>query len=240
MMTPLHAESSKYGTYRIVDTLQYGRPARLLYGDDNSLQSGVALDENPELLFDYNQRFLEILMSHQPRSVLVIGGGTCTLPTAAYNQFPDLAIDVVEIDQLLIELGHTFFDLPHSPRLQTIVDDALRYLEKKDKRYDVIIIDAFLGYVVPSHLVQSAAISQYRHHLTSGGVVAINFISEYKRAKPSLAHTIVAAFSKEFPHVAIYQSDPDYEHGIDQNFILTASEHEMHFDYLQSVTVEPA
>lgn len=236
----IYSGSSQYGTYRILDTVHYGRPARLLYGADNSLQSGAALDDDPELLFDYNQRFLEILMSLQPRTAFFVGGGACTLPAAAHRLFPALANDIVEIDGLLFDLAHTYFDLPQSPQLHLIVGDASQYLAKTDKRYDVIIIDAFLGYTVPPHLLQLSTILQYRDHLTKDGVVAINFISEYKKGTSSLAHEVIAAFSEVFSHTTVYQSDPDYNHGEDQNLILTASGNDMHFDYLQSRAVGPA
>lgn len=237
--TILHSETSAHGNYRVVDTAYNNRPARILYGTDNSPQSGLALDDNEELLFDYNQRFLEMIMSHQPHSMLIIGGGVGTLATAAFRLFPDLTIDMIEIDGLLVELGRRFFDLPQSPQLQPIIDDAFHYLMKSETRYDTIIIDAFLGYTVPPHLLQHSVISEYRQHLTKDGVVAINFISEYKRKKLSLAHEIVAAFSEVFPHIAVYQSDPEYPRGKDQNLILAASNSEIHFDYLQSREVTP-
>lgn len=239
-MTPLHAESSQFGTYRIADVVYNHRPSRILYGANDSPQSGLALDDDPELLFDYNQRFMEIIMSHQPNKLLIIGGGTGTLATAAHNLFPDLAMTVIEIDELLIELGYKFFNLPKSPRLTIIIDDAMRFLERSRDCYDMIIIDAFSGYIIPPHLLQLSTITHYSQHLNDGGIVAINFISEYKQDKPSLAHEIVAAFSEAFPHIAVYQSDPEYMRGADQNYILAAGSDELHFDFLQSAEVTPA
>ncbi len=236
----LHIESSKYGTYRVVDAIHNGRSARLLYGADNSLQSGVALDDDPELLFDYNQRFLEMIMSHEVRKILVIGGGTCTLPTAAFQLFPKLTIDVVEIDGLLIDLAYRFFGLPHSPRLRVHVDDAVGFLEGTNERYDIIIIDAFFGHTVPPSLLQPSTVEEYCRHLADDGIVAINFISEYKQQQSSLAHEVVASFSEVFPHTAVFQSDPDYAEGEEQNFILAASSNKIHFDYLQSTEFGPA
>lgn len=240
MTNTIHAESSQYGTYRIIDTFYLGRPARILYGDGNSPQSGLALDDDNELLFDYNQRFLEILMSIPTNNLLVIGGGTGTFATGAHNMFPDLIVDVVEIDKLLVELGQKYFDLPNSPRLRTFNSDGLRYLDRCQEKYELIVIDAFLGYTVPPHLLQHSAVEQYHSRLTSDGVVAINIISEYKKGKQSLAHEAVAAFSEVFPFVSVYQSDPNYIHGADQNLIVVASSKQPNLDYLQSKEVEPA
>jgi len=215
-----------------------GRPARLLYGDGNSPQSGVARDDDPELLFDYNQRFLEMIKSRRPRNILVIGGGGFMLPIAAYHLFPDLAIEVVEIDELLVQLSRDFFDLPDDPRLLVCVGDGADFLMTTKKRYDMIIIDAFSGYTVPPHLVQRDTIRQYRRHLTKTGIVAINFISEYKQRRERLAHEVVASFSEVFQHVTMYQSDPHYTRGEEQNLVLAASDGVLHFDYLQSDEIE--
>jgi hypothetical protein len=49
---------SKYGHYVVSDGTYAGRPARALYsGNGDAAQSGLALDSNKQLLFDYNQRF---------------------------------------------------------------------------------------------------------------------------------------------------------------------------------------
>lgn len=236
----LYSGSSQYGTYRVLDTIHDSRPARLLYGDDDSLQSGVALDDNPELLFDYNQRFLEMIMSRRPRNILIIGGGTCTFATAAHRLFPDLAIHVIEIDKLLIDLAYDFFELPRSPRLRLIVDDAVHYLATTSEQYDMIIIDAFFGYAVPPPLLRTDTIRHYYRHLVRGGVVAINIISEYKRSRPSLAHEAVASFSSVFSYTDVFQSDPGYDHGEEQNLILAASDKAVHFDYMRSEEIKPA
>lgn len=238
--TELYSGTSTYGSYRVVDTIYNNRPARVLYGDGNSPQSGIATDDDAELLFDYNQRFMEMIMSHQPSSLLMIGGGACTLPTAAFHLFPNLSIHIVEIDGLLIELARKYFNLPNSPRLRTFIDDAMLYLQTTSTKYDMIIIDAFSGYIVPPHLLQQSTIFAYRQHLTKTGVVAINFIAEYKRHRPGIAQEIVAAFSEVFPCTAVYQSDPEYRHGEDQNLMLAASSKKIRFDYLQSREIGPA
>lgn len=227
---------SEYGSYKVVDTVYNGRPARMLYGEKNSPQSGIATDESAELLFDYNQRCLEIAMSQPPTSVLVIGGGAFTFPRALYDRFPSASIDVVEIDPALVAAAYKYFDLPHDDRLTVFIEDGARYATRAKKRYDLIVIDAFSGYTIPPHLIEQAAVSQYARLLSENGVLAMNFISAYKQGRPSLGHEIVAAFGESFADIALYPSDPTYYKGEEQNFILTASHHPVHFEYLQSNT----
>lgn len=236
--TLFYSGRSPYGKYKIMDTTYDGRRARVLYGDGSSPQSGAAKDDNPDLLFDYNQRFLEMIMSRHPKRILVIGGGAFMLPIAAFHLFPDLHIDVVEIDALLVDLAHQYFELPDNPRLRVFVDDGAKFVARSRDTYDMIIIDAFSGYSIPHHLLEHDTIASYQKHLTHGGLVAVNFISEYKRNRSKLAHEIIASFDEVFSDITLYQADPNYAEGVEQNYILVAGHEVPHFEYLQTEEVE--
>lgn len=231
--TILYNGQSPFGRYKVVDTIYNDRPARVLYGTQRSPQSGVAKDDDPTLLFEYNQRFLELIMSQKPKRILVIGGGAFMLPIAAFHQFSTLIIDVVEIDPLLVKIGRDFFDLPDDKRLSIYVEDGAEYIARTNKRYDMIIIDAFSGYTIPGQLISDHAIALYRRKITKQGVVAINFISEFKQ-KRRLAHELLDTFGGSFPVLALFPADMDYPKGAQQNLLLVASTDAMHFDYLRS------
>lgn len=233
--TILFAGESPYGKYKVVDTLYDGRPARVLYGSNGSPQSGAARDDNPTLLFDYNQRFLEMIMSRRPQKLLVIGGGAFMLPIAAYYRFPELVIDVVEIDELLVKLSRDYFSLPDDARLRVHIADGATFIAQSNERYDMIIIDAFSGYTIPPHLLERVTIQHYHHHLAKDGVVALNFISDFKQSRPRLAHQLLATFSEVFASVSLYQAGRIYKREEEQNRLLVAADQPIHFEYLQSI-----
>ncbi|HCZ28587.1 TPA: hypothetical protein DHU97_02485 [Candidatus Saccharibacteria bacterium] len=233
----LYSGKSSYGSYEVVDTIYSGRRARLLYGDKNTPQSGVALDDEGELLFDYNQRFLEMIESAQPKKILVIGGGVLMLPVAVYDRFADMKIDVVEIDPLLIQLAHDFFRVPTENRFQIFTGDGRAFLEQTTGQYDMIIIDAFHGFTTPIHLLEHTAAVLYQQHLTESGVVTINFISQFIGRRQQLAHEMMATFLEVFPACELYQADPHQAKGDEQNLLLVAGTQSIHFDYLQSHSV---
>jgi len=234
----LYAGESPFGKYKIVDTNYNGRPARVLYGSRSSPQSGAAHDDNPELLFDYNQLFLEIMMSRTPKKVLVIGGGAFMLPIAAFHRFPNMHIDVVEIDPLLVKLSRDFFDLPDNKRMGVHVGDGAAFVASAKGRYDMIILDAFSGYDIPHHLLEREAITRYKQRLTKDGVIAINFISSYKPNRPRLAHELVASFGAIFSHISLCQADAEYLSDEKQNLLLIAGSKPFQFDYLQARELE--
>jgi spermidine synthase len=232
--TVLFTGESPYGKYKVVDLTYNGRPARVLFGDRNTPQSGMARDDDPELLFDYNQRFLEMIMSQRPKRLLVIGGGAFMLPIGAYRMFPELTIDVVEVDDLLVQIAKDFFSLPEDSRLSVHVEDGIEFLRRTKRRYDMIIVDVFSGFTVPPVFTEKGTFSLYRKHLSRKGVIAMNFISEYLPRRHRLAHELIAAADEIFPEVEVYQAHLEYPKGGEQNLLLTASRAPLRLVYLQT------
>lgn len=237
--TVLFEGESDFARYRIVDMIYEGRQARVLYGDNATPQSGAALDDDPELLFDYNQRFLEIIESIRPKRVLVIGGGVFMLPVAVLERVSDVTMDVVEIDPLLPKLAREYFDIPDDPRLNVIVGDGRAYVDACTKTYDLIVVDAFSAYDIPQTLLSQEAARSYAKCLAKGGVVAINFIAAYRTFKTTLAHQLRTTFATVFGDVALYPADPTYATRAEQNLVLVAAQRDIPpLDYLQSAPVE--
>ncbi len=230
--------SSEFGDYQVAETIHNGRKSRVLYSGGKAPQSGIALDDEPELLFNYNQRFLEIAESIKPKSVLLIGGGAFTLPKAIIERFPDTNIDVVEIDVLLPKLAKEYFDLPASRRLKITVGDGREYLDKNQNVYDLIIVDAFSEHDIPLSLINIEAVKLYHQSLTKKGVIAINFIAKYDTYQVTLAHQLTATFKTAFNTVEVYPADTRHKKRSRQNLVLIASRQDrLSLDYLHSVPV---
>lgn len=234
----LFSGSGSHGDYQVVERLHNGRPARLLLSGRAAPQSGLAMDDDPELLFDYNQRFLEIALSLQPRTILVVGGGAFTFPKALVERFNEAEIDVVEIDSILPELGRKYFSLPSSPRLRIITEDGRNYINSSQKKYDLIVVDAFDEYDIPKPLITAQAATEYARLLSPRGALAFNIISTYF-GKPSIAHQIFASLDEAFSTTELYPADPSYGQNQEQNLILvTTNGPAPNLDYLQSYPVQ--
>ncbi|MDN5275843.1 MAG: Spermine synthase [Candidatus Saccharibacteria bacterium] len=231
---------SDYSRYRVVETYYDGRPARVLYGDKDSPQSGVALDDDPALLFDYNQRFIEIVASVRPHRVLLIGGGAFTLPTAIIERFSSVKVDVVELDPALPGIARDFFNLPDDPRLTIMTQDGRAFINQDVPRvYDLVIIDAFSEYHIPHSLLSVNALQRYKRLLKPGGIIALNYIAHYQARRPTLSHDLVRTFEAVFPYISLIPADAHYPESAEQNVILVAGQFEPeHLDYVQSRPVE--
>jgi spermidine synthase len=211
------------GHFQVVDGLYDGRESRVLYsGEKQAAQSGLARDGQPDLLFDYNQRLLELALGMQPRTVLMLGGGVGTLPQALLAELPAVHVDMVEPDPGLAELAYRYFDLPVDSRLRLFCTDGRSFLAEHIECYDMVFVDAFTHTAIPRGLKTLEAFRAYRAHLNTPGVLAMNVISGYhgQSAHP-LRQTYAAALST-FDVVDIFLATQGYSMWLPQNFILTA------------------
>jgi len=212
-----------YGHYQVVDTLYDGRPARVLYsGDRQAAQSGIANDAKPDLLFDYNQRFFELVTALAPKTVLLIGGGVGTLPKALLAALPDVRIDMVEPDADLVELAYRYFDLPVDERLAIFTTNGRTFLRGHASRYDMIVVDAFTHTTIPRDLKTADAFQAYYNHLRPQGVLAVNVISGYYGPSSHVLQHMYVAALHSFDAVDIFLASRGYSLWLPQNFVLTA------------------
>lgn len=228
--------------YQVIDTIYEGRPARVLYsGQRHTAQSGVATDDSPELLFDYNQRYLEVLDSITAKRILLIGGGAYTFPMAVLQRFPGLQVDVVEIDPGLKTIAEKYFGLRESPRLHINHAEGSEYLRATAMAYDAIFVDAFTKAAMPETLTNRGTIRQLRGHLTPDGVVAVNIISPYMGPNSGLIKSQVREYRKYFRTVSVYPAGRSlFSLWLPQNLVLVAQKSEAHTLALRYGALEPS
>jgi spermidine synthase len=211
---------TKYGHYMVVDTVYVGRLARVLFsGRRAAAQSAIPKDGNPAMLFDYNQRFLELVISVKPRNILMIGGGAFTLPMQVLKLFPSAKIDVVEHDPELVEIAKQFFGLKKHNNLKIIFGDGRDYLNSTSNLYDLILIDAFSGNSIPRPLSTIEFADLLSSRLSKNGVCALNVISAYHGPNNETLKNHYATYNSVFRHVDIYPADRALSFWISQNFL---------------------
>lgn len=211
------------GHFIVTDTTYAGRPARVLYsGNHHAAQSGEATDGKPELLFDYNERFIELIRGLRPQRVLLIGGGAFGLPKAMSREFPRMRLDVVEIDGKLYEFAQTYFGYKPTRCTQVFITDGLEFLQTTTEMYDLIIVDAFTNDMVPPSLQTVAFAKLIARHLRHGGVAAMNLIAAYYGQRSASLQRQLDAFKTVFNTVQVYPAGQSQSLWIPQNFIVTA------------------
>lgn len=213
--------TTDHARYQIIDMRYEGRDARVLFvGEQDAAHSGIARDDNHELLFDYIQRFFEVVLQVRPQHLLLIGGGAFTLPMALLHALPDIRIDVVEIDPILPELAAEYFGLQPSKRLHIIEGDGVKFLKESNHQYDMIILDVFEGVIIPPSFQTPAVADDIIRLLTSEGIFAMNVISAFPGHLGSPIRTHYRLHQQCYSSLSVYRAGVEIELRVPQNLIL--------------------
>lgn len=216
---------TKYNHYQIADTYYSGRPARVLYsGRGDAAQSGIARDNGTDLLFDYNQRFRELVQATRPRRVLILGGGAFTLPTALMQELPQLELDIIELDSELVDVAREYFGFQPRGLTNIYIGDGGRILETLDKVYDVIIMDVFNNATIPPNFQTFRVAQDMRRCLSNQGTLAVNVIASLHGRQSAALQRMRTVLQSAFHNVQIFPAGSSISSWLPQNFIMTAQD----------------
>jgi spermidine synthase len=194
------AKDTRYHRLAVVDD-QDSRFLRF----DSSFQSGMYLKQPFRTRFRYTDYF-ELGFAYKPtaRNILFLGLGGGSAPKRVWRDFPDVQIQVVEIDPVVADVAYRWFALPRSPRLKVDVEDGRRWLERHDTRFDVIAIDTYFSDSIPFHLTTQEFMEVVRERLAPGGIVLTNVIGALEGDGSKLMRSIYRTMSSVFPTVHVH------------------------------------
>jgi spermidine synthase len=150
---------------------------------------------------------LPLALIPHPHRVLFVGMGGGTAPSRFFHDYPDLRIDVVELDPAVAETAARWFNLPRSPRLTVHIGDGRLWLRRTSDRYDLIVLDAYLIDTIPFHLATREFYQEAAAHLAPGGAVAANVIGATRGPQSRLFRAIDKTFASVFPAVYVFPVD---------------------------------
>ncbi len=214
---------TNYNRVWIINTLDpyTNKPIKLLRINDES--SSAVYVNSDDLVFPYT-KFYHLAQHFKPEinHALMIGGAAYSYPKEFLKRYPNSRIDVVEIDPQLTEIAKQEFNLQDNPRLTVYHEDARVFLNKTDKKYDVIYGDAFKSRVTPFQLATKEAVARMFDVLHENGVAIVNFIGTLEGDKSRFIQAEYATYSSVFPQVYLFPvQDPDNPH-FNQNIVLIA------------------
>lgn len=189
--TTLHQARNFYGTVTVADQRRGGDPQadqRVFYS--GQVVHGVqflAPERRRANLTYYGEdsgagQALRHAASVKPSlSVAIVGLGAGTL--ANYARERD-AYDFFEINPEVIRVAEKWFDnlaLCKAGTQRMYLGDARLKFETlpADRRYDVIVLDAFSGGSVPLHLLTREAFALYARHLAPDGLIVAHITNSY-------------------------------------------------------------
>ena len=156
---------SRFGVIR----LRYRpRKGTLTYEQKGGNQStidrhGVSLDAHIHALYG-------LTLQQSGKRVLMIGCGGGTLATMLARA--GRQVSIVDIDPVSFTVAKRHFHLPGD--VECHVSDGLAFLQKTRKRFDTLIVDAFVGEKVPRHLTGPEFSKAVLRCLRRNGVALVN------------------------------------------------------------------
>ncbi len=125
--------------------------------------------------------------------VLMLGLGAGTTAKIVTNRFGPIAIDGVEIDPLMVELGKKYFSLDQ-PNLNITIADATDFIKDARYKYDLICVDIFLAGSVPKEIESKEFLEKVKNTLADCGIVTVNKIFSGKSEQENFENLIRSVF----------------------------------------------
>lgn len=137
-----------------------------------------------------------------PESALILGLAGGTLARDLAFAYPGIAIDGVDTDAVLLDLGLRYFGIPESTGRYAM--DARRFINSPGRRYDLIFLDAYKDIYVPFHLATQEFFTEVKGRLETGGVFAANIL--FLRKEDRLMNRIQETMASVFAHTAVLRT----------------------------------
>jgi len=196
---------------------------------DNNFHSAMDLNNPDRIVYTYTGYFhLGFLFNPEIRNVLFIGGGGFSGPKRFLKDYNWITVDVVEIDPEVIQVAKEYFGVRNQERLNIYNEDGRMYLVNSNKKYDLIVLDAYARTYIPFHLLTLEFFNEVERDLTPNGVVVSNVISSLTGRTADLFKADYKTLSQVFPNVYVFPVS-DVGSGLAQNIIVVATKTNMFY-----------
>lgn len=142
-----------------------------------------------------------VAYAKEAASMLQIGMGGGNISMYLHDAMPQMQIDEVEIDPAVVDVAKEYFNFKETELLRAHVIDGRKFLMNTDKKYDLILLDAYRGSFVPFHLLTVEFFEEVKKHLNPGGVVVQNI-----EPNTMLFDSAVETIRQVFPNVDLYSA----------------------------------
>jgi spermidine synthase len=139
------------------------------------------------------------------RRTLIVGGGGGVAPVIFKKTYPQMSVDVVEIDPVVAAVARKWFGMETDERLRLFVQDGRMYLYNTEQQYDYILLDAYTaGGRIPFHLTTREFLELVRSRVAADGIVLMNVISAIEGPASELFRAEYKVFCRVFGRARVY------------------------------------
>ena len=164
-MIKLEAVETDFGT---VNVFRKRLSGAITYEQGGCHQSEA--DCNGISLASYIHAIFGLIQESEAHKILLIGCGGGTLATMLARA--GKSVTVVDVNPASFTLAKQYFSLPDTVRCQ--VADGKSFLRTDMQVYDAVVIDAYQGHRIPTHLKSFRFYSLVRERTAQGGALFAN------------------------------------------------------------------
>jgi len=180
--------------------------------------------------FEYTEHFhMPWLWNGLITNILVMGLGGGSTQRSYARYCPEVTVETVEIDPTVLQVATNFFHFKEGPRQIVHISDGRVFLRRTDKKYGVIMMDAYVqnryGGAVPYHLATKEFFALAAEHLTTNGVMCYNVIGTLQSSRVDLVGGIYKTLKAVFPQVYSFPSKQSH------NVVLLATKSPQRVDF---------
>lgn len=138
------------------------------------------------MVTSYYVPLVSVMQVYNPKNVGVVGLGAGVLLCAVA---PERKYTMYEISPLVKDIAAKWFTFIRDcgePDWR-IGDGRLELLQDRDKKFDMLILDAFSSDSIPTHLLSREALALYRQRVSDDAIILFNVSNRYYDVRPPLA-----------------------------------------------------
>ena len=196
--------NSNFGLMQVIEATN---PPSRVYFNDYLCQNGFDPQTKQSIhTFTYLLYGLARAYTEKIENALCIGMGVGIVPMQLARE--GVKVDVVEINPAVVPLAKRYFEFDPG-RVSLFFDDGRHFLNDCQRRYDTVILDAFLGDSSPSHLMTQEAFTAMRAVLEPGGTLVINTFGNLEQGKDFSTASLEKTLRAVFKSVKLHAESPD-------------------------------
>ncbi len=197
---------SAHQEIQVIENPAYGRMLWL----DQAVQSA----EKDEFVYHEMLGHVPAVLHGSPRLVLIVGGGDGGLLREMLKHETVEQIDLVDIDARVVDVSRQYLPFAEKafedPRVHLFFEDGARYLQDKEKAYDLILVDSTDPVGPGKNLYKKAFYTDCKRALKEGGLLAAQALSVWlqEEEQAAMLQNLSGVFSRVLPYLATVPTYP--------------------------------